>query len=288
MSHKINVLTHRGLEPEKSDFFFESTYEAFADQSRRGFGLEFDINFTADDKIIILHDAGLERITHGKDKRLFTKIKLDEIKNLTSNNGCLCGFDEIMELIRVSQSPINALHFKGKFQDQKYLDILITYLQKYHDVLKKIIIFDVKIDTARFLKVKNKELTLAPSVAHEYDIKRYNSCVNNTLISLNEAIDNKNLFDWLWLDEWDLNDADGKQKTLYNQKVFDRIKKVGFKISLVTPELHASSPGLLGGEAHQDAKTMKQLDKRLREIIEFAPDAICTDYPNLVRRLTLT
>ncbi len=285
--HKINIITHRGLEPGKKKFA-ESSYEAFANHLKRGFGIEFDVNFSSDKKIFIFHDETLARITSGTDKRKFEKLNLKEIKKIKINKSRIADLDEILNLIKRYGKQICAMHLKGGFQEKKHLNILIKYLENNKNTLDKFFIFDVKISVAKYLKTKFPKLMLAPSVAHKYDIERYNSCVNNTLISLDEAIDNKNLFDWVWLDEWDLNDADGKQKTLYNQKVFDRIKKAGFKISLVTPELHASSPGLLGGEAHQDAKTMEQLDKRLREIIELAPDAICTDYPNLVRRLTLT
>lgn len=43
------IITHRGLEPDRPGFFSESSFEAFADQLARGFGgIEFDPNFTSD------------------------------------------------------------------------------------------------------------------------------------------------------------------------------------------------------------------------------------------------
>ena len=282
----MHILSHRGISQDKN--LVESTYQAFAYYLTKNFGIEFDVSFTKDNKIIIFHDTSLTRITDGHNQRLFSRLRLKETKKINLNGSNLCDFDQLMHLIIRNEPKINALHLKGKFQKKKYLDILIKYLQEYHDYLKKIIIFDIKVNTAKYLKTKLPKLMLAPSVAHPYDIKRYNSCVNNTLISLDEAIDNKNLFDWVWLDEWDLSDDNGGTKKLYTEETFSRFRNAGLKIVLVTPELHASSPGLLGGEAHPDAKTMEQLDKRLREIIELAPDAVCTDYPDLVRRLTLS
>lgn len=122
---------------------------------------------------------------------------------------------------------------------------------------------------------------MAPSVSHPFDIKRYNQAVSDTLISVEEAIKYKKegLYDWVWLDEWDRTDEDGGNKTLYNQEVFERLKSVGYKIALVTPELHGTSPRLLGGEAHPDAATKEKLFARIKEILSLSPDALCADYP---------
>ena len=137
----------------------------------------------------------------------------------------------------------------------------------------------------KYLKERNPKLHLASSVSHQYDIERYNGVVGGTLITIEEAIENKDLFDWVWLDEWDLTDKDGGVKSLYNKENFELLRKNNLKIALVTPELHATSPGLLGGESHQDAKDHQTLVKRLHEIITLKPDAICTDWPDLVTSL---
>ena len=282
---KLQIITHRGIEPSKENYFLESSYEAFLDQSNRGFGLEFDVNFTKDNKIVFFHDAGLERITQSQDKRLFSEMNLTEIKNLRLKGNRLCDLDELLGLLRNSQAETNALHLKGKFQEKKYLDILLKNLKQDEDVLRKIIIFDVKTDTAEYLKSNLPQIILAPSVAHPYDIKRYNVAARGTLISMEEAIKNKRLFDWVWLDEWDKTDEGNKDKIFYNQKNFDLLRKHSFKIALVTPELHATSPNLLGGESHQDAKDMEKLKDRMRGIIRLKPDAICTDYPDMAKEL---
>ena len=60
------------------------------------------------------------------------------------------------------------------------------------------------------------------------------------------------------------------------------MKDAGLSISLVTPELHATSPGLLGGEAHPDAQSRERFFERIGEIIALKPDWICTDYPEEV------
>ena len=65
------------------------------------------------------------------------------------------------------------------------------------------------------------------------------------------------------------------------------MRGVGAKIALVTPELHGTSPHLLAGEAHPDAPKgdTETLFKRIKEIIDLKPNAICTDYPEEVSKL---
>lgn len=286
---RSQVFTHRGLEPSRENFYPESSYESFKNQLSRGFGIEFDPNFVKDG-IVISHDSSLKRITGGKDMREFKNLNVSEITSIRYGNkkqGKTPTFDQLMDLIRKSKSAINALHLKGKFQDKHYLELLIKALNKNIDVLPKLLIFDAKPEVARFLKKKIPSLSIAPSVSHEYDIKRYNNAVLGTLISINEAIRYKKegLYEWVWLDEWDRSDEDGKGKTLINKETFSKLKDAGYKISLVTPELHGTSPGLLGGEAHPDAENKKRLFARIKEIISLEPDAICTDYPEEILAL---
>jgi len=280
------ILTHRGLEPEKQNFFTESTYEAFADQLTRGFGLEFDVNFTADNQIVIFHDATLERITGGQDKRAFAEMTLDETREIKLDNGHLCSLEELLTLIESRSTKTSALHLKGKFQEPRYLALLAASLREHPETVKKIVIFDVKVETAQYLKQELPDLQLAPSVAHPYDIERYNGAVSHTLIPIEEAISHRELFSWVWLDEWDRTDRDGGSKSLNNEEVFKKLREFNLKIALVTPELHATSPNLLGGESHQDATDKGKLEARLREIISLKPDLICTDYPSLAKEIT--
>lgn len=280
-----NIITHRGLEPSKKDFYVESAKQAFESHLSRGFGIEFDINFTKDNKIIIFHDSGLERITKGGNKSFFSEMNSAEISKLRLGNGDrLCFLGELLEIIARGAEQISALHLKGKFQEEKYLDILLSYLADNKKMLSKIFVFDVKVETAKYLKNKLLELKLAPSVAHPYDIKRYNEAVNGTLLDTEEAIANKDLFSWVWLDEWDSADENGKTKKFYTPETFEVLKKNGLKIALVTPELHGTSPGLLGGEVHPGAKK-DRLFNLIEEIISLEPDALCTDYPEEIKKI---
>lgn len=280
----MHIITHRGLDFSKNNPFAESSYEAFESQLVQGYGSEFDVNFTKDGNIIIFHDAGLSRITKGGNKKLFKEMTLKEVKEVDLAGNKLCDFKELMNLITKYKPEINALHLKGGFQIKEYLDILLDYLKKFTHEVKRLVIFDVKIPTAEYLKSKMPELILAPSVAHPHDVKRFNQYVGGTLITSERAIKNKRLFDWVWLDEWDRKDENGGMKELYTESIFKELRKVGFKIALVSPELHRSSPGLLANEAHEDAKDIDTLKKRQDEIIKLRPDMICTDYPSIIKK----
>ena len=159
---------------------------------------------------------------------------------------------------------------------------MVSVLKNHPQAVSKLATTDTPPALTRILKGEFPELQCSPSVAHPYDIKRYNSAVKNTLITLEVAIENKDLYDRVWLDEWDLTSHNGKTKKLYTEEIFEKLRAAGLKINVVTPELHRTSPHLLGGESHPDAMSLERLFVRVHEILELQPDGICTDYPEEV------
>ena len=254
------VITHRGLDPDRAPYFPESSSEAFIDQLERGYGLEFDVQFSENGELIVSHDSDL-------------------------NKSHLTTLPKLLELIdkKSSKESLSALHLKHGGQTPEKIDQILFALEKINP--NKFIIFDTTIESAKYIKNKNPKIQIAGSVSHPYDILRYNKVVGGTLLTIEQLISNKNLFSWAWLDEWDRTDQNGKTKSLYNEETFDKLRKEKIKIALVTPELHATSPGLLGGESHPDARDRETLNKRLVEIIVLKPDAVCTDYPDNVSQI---
>lgn len=281
----MQILTHRWLEPLNNNFnFIESSKDAFLNQLERWFWLEFDINFSKDLVPFIFHDWNLSRITNWDDKRNFDELNIDEILNYNLNWNSFISFEELIKKISNYRNnwEYSALHLKSKFQEQKYIDIMINILNKFENIENKIFIFDIKIEIAQYIKSKYNKIKLFPSIAHEYDIERYNNCTWNTLYSIEDFLNNLDIFDWVWLDEWDRkNKIWGK--TLYNKEIFDIIKKENKLIWLVTPELHAKSPWLLWWEAHEDCRDLNILKLRFNEIIELNPDFICSDYLEFIK-----
>lgn len=279
------ILGHRGLEPSKSNFFSESSYAAFADQLRRGYGIEFDPAFLADGTIVVVHDSNLSRLTSGKDRRSVSELTRCDIEELKSKGHDIPFFSDILRLIVASGASLNALHLKSRLHQPDLIKALIAEMGSVSGAKDRILIFDVTRDAAEALKKLEPNLRLAPSVAHPFDIERYNSCVGGTLLSIEQVAAMRELFDWVWLDEWDRLDAAGGEKTFYSAQTFEVCRSLGLKIALVTPELHGTSPGLLAGEAHADASSYGRLMSRIAQIIALAPDAICTDYPDKTRSL---
>lgn len=285
MDDSITIITHRGLDPDKNNYFKESSFEAFKDQLNRGYGIEFDIQLTKDNKFIISHDKDLSRITNNKDTRNIIDLTLKELLEINIENSHFISLNHLLDLIKNISRPniLSALHLKSSLQNKETLDLLIKELKEKD--LSKIIIFDVLKDTAIYLKEKLKNIKLAPSVAHIYDIERYNNAVGNTLWNIEDVIKNKNLFYAVWLDEWDTLDKNNFKKKLYNQEIFNVCKENNLKIFLISPELHSHSPGLYANESHKDAENKEKLVERIREIILLKPNAICTDYPDILKSL---
>ncbi len=280
----MHILTHRGLDPSRKNYFLESSYEAFENQLKRGFGLEFDVQVTKNGDIIIFHDKDLERISEGTDLRKIPEITSIEFKKLVFNGCHFVTLSKLIVLIDKYAAPdiIHAIHLKHYSQKKDFLDTLITTIKNLNH--KKFFIFDVTYETAKYLKEHDDKINLAPSVAHSFDIERYSGVVGGTLIPVDEILKNPQLFSWVWLDEWDRTDNNGI-KDLYNKEVFQKLRDHEIKIALVSPELHATSPNLFGGELHQDATTMEKLRERLVSIIALKPDAICTDYPDMAQEI---
>ena len=292
MDHSIGkekIITHRGLERFNADFIYgESTYEAFQNQLSRGFGgIEFDPNAT-NDGFIVLHDPTLERATGGHDKRPISEITTEEATTAKlSEKGRIATFQEILDLIKTNKATMNAIHLKYRLQTPQMLDRIMEALAPYQDIFNKLIVFDVKPDTARLLKKTFPTLRLAPSVAHPYDILRYNEAVGGTLLTLEEALELKKegLVDGIWGDEWDRTGENGTSKMLYTPEFFEKVHTAGMFAALVTPELHGTSPHLLGGESHPDAKDVPTLMERIKEIKFAGADYFCTDHPEEVAKL---
>lgn len=261
--------------------------EAFRDQFDRGYGIEFDIRRTADGQLVVIHDVDLKRVSTGRDLRKIHELTLAELVAMDLNGSRFGSFRQVLDLAARHQQrgALSAIHLKHSLQDESIPDRILNDLAVSGLDTDKYIVFDVKVGTARHLKQKDPALRLAPSAAHPYDIERYNSVVGGTLLSVEEVLAHRELFDWVWLDEWDRADRNGARKKFYTPEVFKAFHDAGLSVALVTPELHGTSPGLLGGEAHEDTKDPGTLMARIKEILSLGPDAVCTDYPDQIRSL---
>lgn len=278
------ILTHRGIDLPLSssalNYSTESSWQAFNNQINSNLGLEFDIQLLKDGKFAISHDPSLDRILKSTDNDLLINMTAGElVEKILPNGDRLCTLDELINLIAEKSNTISALHLKNTSQKIETINKLIENLRPFVDRLKNnLIVFDAKPEIAKYLKEALPNLSLAASVSHVDDITRFAKFTGDTLLSFDEVVKYREYYNWVWLDEWDLNSLDGKPKSLVNSDTISQCKKHGFKIAAVSPELHATSPALLGGEAHEKAKDLFTLQKCWRDWGTFGIDAICTDY----------
>lgn len=279
----MQLISHRWLDPLNKNFkYAESSREAFENLLERWYWLEFDLNFSKDLVPFIFHDKWLARISNWKDNRLFQDIYWNEIKEYKLSNNChLVTLEDLFHLIEEKQKEwiISSLHLKFQYQEMKLLDILIKLIQNHPKIMDKLFIFDVKFDTAKYLKDKLLKIELFFSVSHKYDQKRFNDSVWWTLYTIEEALENKDFIDWVRLDEWDRKDRGGTKK-LYTSEIVNEFKNLWLKVAIISPELHAKSPWLLWQEFHEDVENDEKLRQRIEEIKLLWIDFICTDYLN--------
>jgi glycerophosphoryl diester phosphodiesterase len=282
---KLNcaILTHRGIDIPlgtlPSHITGESSWEAFSAQVGAGFGLEFDIQPLRDGGFAVSHDSHLGRVSQGKLNIPLSKISRKSLYQMKLLGGRLCDLHELLSLLVEHSKGLSALHLKHNCQSNEVLALLVSHLQPYLDMLVgRLILFDVVPSAAIRLKSALPNIEIAASVAHPFDIQRYNSIVGGTLLTVDEVIRQRSIYSWAWLDEWDRLGPNGEQKSLVNPSTLERLHVHKFKVAAVSPELHATSPALLGGEVHEDGVSPVRLEARWKEWIGLGIDAMCTDH----------
>ena len=279
-----SIITHRGidipLDQSAESSASESSWRSFYDQVEAGFGLEFDIQVMKDGGFAISHDTHLGRISKNEKNICLSEITTNELGLMRLPSGDrLCNLDELLNLLVNKGKTVSALHLKHNSQDIETLikltDSLDPYIERLAD---NFIIFDASPVAARYLKNTFPNLNLAASVSHVFDIARFGKFTGGTLLSPDEVINYRPLYSWVWLDEWDRNGPNNSLKSLVNAETIKRFREYDFKIAAVSPELHATSPALLGDELHEIGNNTEQLKQCWREWIGFNLDALCTDH----------
>jgi len=245
---------------------------AFRWCAEMGFGLELDLQLTADQVLIVTHDATLERWSQGKVKHPWSKVKNSALVPLEAAFSPIARFAQVLTLAHEFPNLQLAIHVKGPNQTSQFMLKLVEALKENSALLPRILIFDLKKESVPGLKQVLPGVGLAASVADDYDVARFQSLTHGTLLTLNEFLAKKTLYSWAWLDEWDRAALNAPAKALYTPEVVESLRKNGAKVAMISPELHRA-------EGHQDAETVKCLERRWSDMLSLKPDAICTDYP---------
>jgi len=94
-AQQLLIIAHRGASADLP----ENTLAAFALAADQGAdGIEFDVQFSADDQLVIYHDHSLERLTGNKKK--ISHLTLAELKSIDlGDNQTIPTLDELFEML---------------------------------------------------------------------------------------------------------------------------------------------------------------------------------------------
>ena len=123
---KNNYIAHRGLHNQK---YPENTIEAFYNATKNGYDIEFDLQLTKDNKIVVVHDNNLFRLTGLKKK--VSKSTYDEIKILTLNStsSTIPMFEELLSSLPKETNLM--IELKKSRKNRKLVQLFLETIKKY-------------------------------------------------------------------------------------------------------------------------------------------------------------
>ncbi len=191
-------IAHRG---SKVNGGVENTKEAFLGGVKaKAAGLECDIRFTSDNRIIIFHDSTVERLTKEDDIYHFVNVNNETFDNIRKINltqeynnkvysGHICSFDEYLEIcVKYNMIPVIELKWtNGVYSDDTNKDIydfsnianVINKIKEYN-LLDKCYIISFMGECLNYIKTNYPNIKLQWLCSHNYN-DRLNWCIDNKI-----------------------------------------------------------------------------------------------------------
>ncbi len=274
----FQLISHRGLDIFTGSPYSEQNFDSFKRHLLNGRGIEFDVRFTIDNEIVVSHEATIESAFGSLD---IARSTLAEIKKANSQ---VFTFSDLLPFISDS-NLISALHYKGPLQNFRNTENLAIHIESGLKELSNLIVFDIKPQEAKFLKNIVPNICCGVSLAHPFDILRFNAFVSGTLFGESIFAEFPKLYSWAWIDEWDMAwDAGSDAKPFVTNELLKRLRSLEIKSAIVSPELHATSPHLLGAECHPDGIDISHVINRFLKLDKNLFDVWCTDYSTEIER----
>jgi glycerophosphoryl diester phosphodiesterase len=243
MKNRVGIFSHRGLGFGEE----ENSIKSYDKAMKEGFSIEIDVQKTKDDVLVISHDSNLKRVK-GIDREICDSY-FAELREFIPS------FEEIITILKnyggLSQI---AIHVKDETQGN-LLGILCEKI-KEEKLEDRCLIFDVTKDGRDIIRALAPNIRIAFSVGEE----RY----SNTIYLWEDLLLED--FDIVWWDEW-------TKEAIYNKENFEKIKKEGKEIYVISPELHKD-------HAHPASKDPSKIRGLWEKLISWGVDGICTDYPH--------
>lgn len=229
-TRKILVLGHRGcagLEPENTIIAFKKAIDIGVDL------IEFDVRMTKDKKLVVIHDANVDRTTDGKG---FVKdFTFNEIKKLNiGKNEKIPSLEEALIFLK-DKKPKIVIEIKEVETTEDVLKILkemkieekVMIVSFYPEVLRKVKEINSKIETGFLFKIKPKDwLEIAKEIKADY-IGAHFSLIDENFVK----ICHKNNFK---INAWTVNEDKDIEKMIelgvdiissdYPNKVLEKLK----------------------------------------------------------------
>lgn len=126
-----NLYAHRGLHDNKN-FPCENSLESFEKAAAQGYGMEFDLQYTRDNKIVVFHDGSLQRLCHVAKRIRDLSYEELQVYRLPCG-GKIPLFSEVLELVG-GRVPliIEIKHYKDPVSLVKEaVDMLKSYAGDY-------------------------------------------------------------------------------------------------------------------------------------------------------------
>ena len=161
-----NIIAHRGVFDNVN--IIENSIKAFKEAIKLGYDIEFDVQLTKDNKLVVFHDDNLLRMT-GLDKYI-CDCTYDEISNLTllNTNQHIPSLDDVLKII--GDKVFMDIEIKGNKRIKIICDLLIEKLNNYNNYSLKS--FNPKV--SRYLKKNYSNEKTGYLINNKYDNKILN------------------------------------------------------------------------------------------------------------------
>lgn len=189
------IIAHRGVFNNKD--IPENSLKAFREAVKSNINVEFDVQITKDNILVVFHDDNLKRIT-GVNKKL-ENCMYDEIKNLKllDTEEVIPTVDDVLRTI--NNKVFMDIEIKNNRRYKVLCDLLIDKLKKYNNYSLKS--FNPMI--VRYINKKYPDINIGYLIGDKYDFKilkyilpskfiiKYSKC---DFISISKELLNTNKF----------------------------------------------------------------------------------------------
>ena len=124
-----HYIAHRGYYNNSSDYP-ENSMEAFKLALLNDFGIEFDLQLTSDNQIVIFHDDDMERMTGVKGRICDHTYKDLQNYNLSTSEAKIPLFSDLLKLVD-GKVPLVIEIKTCKDTNKKLVDLLVPMLKEY-------------------------------------------------------------------------------------------------------------------------------------------------------------